>query len=119
MAPPFTPLLINGQWRSSSTNETFDVLNPYSRAIVTTSASASSQDCKDAIEAASSAFSTWERTSLSERSAIFLKAADLLATDKYKEKVFAAAEETATIDYWSGFNWMVSKSNDHTQHLVG
>lgn len=118
MAPPFTPLFINGQWRSASTNETFDVLNPFSRDVVGTSASATGKDCKDAIDAASSAFLTWERTSLSERSAIFLKAADLFATDRYKEKVFGAADETAATDYWSGFQSMVNKISNSVRHLA-
>lgn len=97
MAPPFCPLFIDGQQKPSSTNATFEVRNPFSNKVVTISASASSQDCKDAAEAAGKAFKTWEFTSLTEKRNIFLRAADLLASEEYRQKVNdAEVEETAS-----------------------
>lgn len=99
MSKPFTPLLVNGQFRPASSGKTFEVHNPYSGELVGTAASATSQDCQDAIEAAGKAFQTWEKTPLALRRDILLKAADILVTDKYRKKVQEAIrDETATID---------------------
>ncbi|KAK7687883.1 hypothetical protein QCA50_009102 [Cerrena zonata] len=99
MTTPFTPLLINGQFRPASSGKTFEVHNPYSGELVGTAAAATSQDCKDAIDAAGKAFPTWEKTPLALRRDIMLKAADLLVTDKYRKKVHEALkDETATVD---------------------
>ncbi|KAH9477607.1 Vanillin dehydrogenase [Psilocybe cubensis] len=93
---PFTELFINGRFVPSSTGETFEVRNPYTGAVVGTSASASSEDCKDAIEAAQQALKTWENSPLAQRRDIYLKAAELIMTEKYREKIFQAIrEETA------------------------
>lgn len=104
--PPFTPLFIAGQRISSSAGTTFEVRNPYTKEIVSISASASSQDCKAAIEAAGRAFVRWEQTSLAQRRDIFLKAADIVATERYRAKIMKTIEEeTATVDYWATYNW--------------
>jgi acyl-CoA reductase-like NAD-dependent aldehyde dehydrogenase len=106
---PFTPLSIDGQPRPSSTNETFEVRNPYSSKVVGTAASATSQDCKDAVEAAAKAFVTWERKNLYEKRDIFIKAADLLTTNKYNDKILAAiVEETGAVLSWAQYNIVVS-----------
>ncbi|KII91291.1 hypothetical protein PLICRDRAFT_173167 [Plicaturopsis crispa FD-325 SS-3] len=106
MPAPFTPLWINGQPRPSSTNETFEVRNPYTHELVGTAASASSQDCKDAVDAAAKAFVTWENTPIPQRREVLLKAADALASDKFKKAVIdAGKQETATIDLWVNANW--------------
>ncbi|KAK7687896.1 hypothetical protein QCA50_009115 [Cerrena zonata] len=99
MSTPFTSLLINGQVRPASSGKSYEVRNPFSSEVVGTAASATAQDCKDAIEAAGNAFKTWERSPLAQRRDIFLKAADLLVSDKYKTKILAAIrDETAAVD---------------------
>jgi len=104
---PFIPLYIDGQWRPSSKNETFEVHNPQSNKVVGISASASSQDCKDAVEAAARAFTTWEHVSLPQRRDIFIKAADILR-DKYRDNVLAAvADEIAALS-WAHIDLSVS-----------
>ncbi|KAF9027188.1 Aldedh-domain-containing protein, partial [Hymenopellis radicata] len=80
--PPFTPLFLNGHRVSSSTNATFDVLNPFSKEVVGRSAAASADDCRSAIESAAAAFKTWEKTPLKERQDVVLRVADLLETEK-------------------------------------
>ncbi|KIM85571.1 hypothetical protein PILCRDRAFT_816768 [Piloderma croceum F 1598] len=107
---PFTPLYIDGQWRPSSTDETFEVRNPQSNKVVGTSASASSQDCKDAVEAAARAFTTWEHVGLSQRRDIFIKAADILR-DKYRDKVSAAVADELAITSWVHIDLMSSDRN--------
>ena len=92
-AVPFTRLFIDGEWRPASTGATFDVVNPATSKVVGTSASASADDCVAAIEAAGRAFRTWEHSPLPVRRDVFLRAADLLATEKYKQKVAVATKE--------------------------
>ncbi|KAJ6616495.1 Aldehyde/histidinol dehydrogenase [Mycena sp. CBHHK59/15] len=99
---PFTPLFIDGQQVPSSTNDTFEVYNTSTSAVVGTSASANSADCKAAIEAAGRAFKTWEKTTPYARRDIFLKAADLVSTDRWRELVTQTAlEETGCTHAWA------------------
>ena len=122
---PFTPLYIDGDTVQASNGESFEVRNPYSGQVVGTAASASSVDCKAAIEAAGRAFKIWEHSSPNTRRDIFLKAADLLASDKYKTKITEAIkEETAGADYWGAFNGTMAINVLRTQaglidHLKG
>ncbi|KAF8869639.1 Aldehyde/histidinol dehydrogenase [Gymnopilus junonius] len=107
MSPPLTQLYINGQWVPSSTGDTFKVHNPYSGDVVGLSSSASSDDCKTAIKAASEAFKTWRHTPLTLRRDIFLKAAEIIQSEKYKNKIMqSVAEETAAAAYWGVYNSM-------------
>ncbi|CCM04245.1 uncharacterized protein FIBRA_06412 [Fibroporia radiculosa] len=109
MSTPFTPLYIDGEERQASDKGTFEVRNPYSKEIVTLAASASRDDCKDAIDAAAKAFRTWEHTPLITKRDYFLKAADLLETDKYKAKVAEAINAEAVAgEYMVQFNLMTS-----------
>ncbi|THH32023.1 hypothetical protein EUX98_g2168 [Antrodiella citrinella] len=108
---PFTSLLIDGEFRPSLDDKSFEVYNPYSGQVVGHAASATSQDCKDAIESAGKAFVTWEHTTFDQRRDIFLKAADLLETDQYKEKIVKSIqEETAASDVMLPFNIQVAAS---------
>ena len=95
MAPPFTPLYIDGEWRPASTGATYDVTNPLTGAVVGTAAAASAADCVAAVEAAQRAFKTWESTPAGVRRDIVLRAADILATERYRDKILeACATET-------------------------
>ncbi|KLO14001.1 aldehyde dehydrogenase [Schizopora paradoxa] len=105
MTESVVPLWIGGQQRLASDGATFEVLNPHDRKVVSVSASASSQDCKDAVEAAQKAFLTWEHTAPTVKRGILLKAADLLESEKYKAKIYKAVnEETAGDDMWGMIN---------------
>ncbi|KAI0731376.1 aldehyde dehydrogenase [Earliella scabrosa] len=96
---PFSPLFIDGVWRPASTGATFDVVNPMSGKVVGRAASASAEDCAAAVEAAARAFPLWENTPASVRRDIFLKAADILATERYREKIARLLkEEVAATD---------------------
>ncbi|KAJ6491282.1 Aldehyde/histidinol dehydrogenase [Mycena vitilis] len=85
MAPPFTPLFIDGQQVPASDNATFEVHT--SSDVVGTSASASSADCTAAIEAAGRAFKSWEHTTPYARRDIFFKAADLVSSDRWRDLI--------------------------------
>jgi len=109
MNVPFTPLYINGQERAASSKASFEVRNPYSQEVVTLAASASSQDCKDAVDAAVDAFRNWEHTPHSAKRDLFLKAADILDTEHYRTKVASAMKaETSCGDFLVEFNLQVS-----------
>ncbi|KAK0496525.1 Aldehyde/histidinol dehydrogenase [Armillaria luteobubalina] len=94
-ALPFTPLFINGQKVPSSDNKTFDVVNPYSHAVVGRAASATSGDCLAA--------SRCSPGSLQDRKDVLVKAATIqLILQSLKE-------ETATPVDFCMFNWSSSQ----------
>ena len=106
MAPPFTPLFIDGEWRAASTGATFDVTNPLTGAVVGTAANASATDCAAAAEAAQRAFATWQHTPAGARRDVVLRAADILATERYRRKIVdACAEETCATEDMLGSSW--------------
>lgn len=101
-SPSFVPLWIRGQQRPASDGATFEVRNPQSHKVVSVSASATSDDCKAAVQAAGEAFKTWEHTPMAVKRKIFLKAAELLETEKYAQEVLSAVmEETASEKSWA------------------
>ncbi|KAF8656531.1 hypothetical protein AX16_002495 [Volvariella volvacea WC 439] len=102
----FTPLIIDNKPLSSSTGETFDVRNPYTNKIAGLAASCSLADCRAAIESAARAFESWESSTLPKRRDIFLRAADIVSTQAFKEKIVETMiQETAAMPYWALFNW--------------
>ncbi len=86
---PFTPLLINGKRRPASTGATFEVRNPHTGVLASISASASSDDCRAAIEAAQRAFPAWEDTPSNARRQILLRALATMQSEEWQKKVAA------------------------------
>jgi len=82
----FAPLLIDGERRAASTGATFTVRSPHTGALASTSAAASSEDCRGAIEAAQRAFPAWEATSFSTRRDIMLRAAETIQSEAWQKK---------------------------------
>jgi len=82
----FAPLLIDGERRAASTGETFTVRSPHTGVLASTSAAASSEDCREAIEAAQRAFPAWEATSFSTRRDIMLRAAETIQSEEWQKK---------------------------------
>jgi len=97
----FTPLIVDGQERPADNGEVFEVHRSHSGTLVETAASATIEDCHDAINAASRAFETWEASALVDRRDIFRRAAELLKSAKYAE-LFKEAfnDEVAIAPYW-------------------
>ncbi|EMD35484.1 hypothetical protein CERSUDRAFT_96599 [Gelatoporia subvermispora B] len=105
MSVPFTSLYIAGQYRPASDTGTYEIRNPYSQEIVGLAAAATSQDCRDAVEAANRAYQSWENTPLSVRRDVFLKAAELVQGDKYRQKFTSAVQdETSAVEWMVEFN---------------
>ncbi|GJJ13431.1 hypothetical protein Clacol_007685 [Clathrus columnatus] len=95
-------LWINGQRRPSSTGKTFDVLNGHTREVVTKASSASMEDVYEAIEAAYTAQPSWEATPWRTKRDLFIKAAQLIRTPKYAERIIeAVCQETASQTDWA------------------
>lgn len=114
MELPYTPLFINGEQRPASTAARYEVRNPYSHAIVGYAAAASVKDCHDAVEAAARTFVEWERSPWGVRRDIFLKAANLLATESFKTKVKdALKDEIAASDATVALNFGASIKDLH------
>ncbi|KAF8877200.1 Aldehyde/histidinol dehydrogenase, partial [Infundibulicybe gibba] len=103
--PPCTPLFIDG--RDVESPNTFEVKNPFSGRVVGTAVSASREDCQAAIKAAADAFKGWQKLNLNAKRDIFLKAAAIVATEKYKNLIMTTSqEEVETVSYWSLSDWL-------------
>ena len=77
-----TDLWIGGQWRKSSDNERFDVIDPATERTIASVASASVDDAKAAVDAASEAFESWSVKKPRERGEILRKAYELIIRDQ-------------------------------------
>ncbi|MCF6766103.1 NAD-dependent succinate-semialdehyde dehydrogenase [Thiotrichales bacterium 19S3-7] len=75
---------INGQWVNSSSNKTFDVINPSTLEVIAKVTDCNEQDTTLAIDAASKAFKTWSKTPAKVR-AQYLKKAEQLMLDHVDE----------------------------------
>ncbi|MER0106195.1 NAD-dependent succinate-semialdehyde dehydrogenase [Corynebacterium sp. KPL2895] len=73
-----TQLLIGGEWRDSTSGETFDVENPATGETLTTLSSANSDDAIAALDAACAVQDEWARTTPRERAEILRRAFDLV-----------------------------------------
>jgi succinate-semialdehyde dehydrogenase len=73
-----TQLLIGGEWRDSTSGETFDVENPATGETLATLSSANSDDAIAALDAACAVQDDWARTTPRERAEILRRAFDLV-----------------------------------------
>lgn len=73
-------MFINGEWRGSSTGETFDVLNPATNQTIARVAKGNASDAKAAVDAARTAFDneSWSGKLPGERGMLLWKLADML-----------------------------------------
>ena len=87
---PFTHLLINGERRHASTGATFEVRDPHTGVLASIAATASSEDCRAAIDAAHRAFPTWEETPPNARRQILLRALATFESEEWQKKAAAS-----------------------------
>lgn len=119
----FVPLFIEGQRRPSSTGATFEVRSPADGSVVSVAAAASADDwfvfhvliaivvteirflfSQDAVEAAGKAFVSWSSTTPAFRANILRKAAEVMASSAYAEKIVALnIQEAGISEYFAGF----------------
>src|ERR1700682_4224546 len=76
-----TDLWIGGKWRKSSDGSRFDVIDPATEYKVASVASATVEDAKAALDAASAAFPGWAAKKPRERGEILRKAYELIMRD--------------------------------------
>jgi len=105
-----TDLWIGGQWRKSSDKERFDVIDPATERTIASVASASVDDAKAAIDAASGAFEGWAGRKPRERGEILRKAFELIMRDQERlaklitiENGKALADSRAEVAYSAEF----------------
>ncbi|KAF0293026.1 Succinate-semialdehyde dehydrogenase, mitochondrial [Amphibalanus amphitrite] len=77
-----TQLYIDGHWRQSSDQATFDVLNPATGQVLQACSDATAEDVRDACEAAANAFASFKKTTAKERMVILNKIRDGLLENK-------------------------------------
>jgi len=76
-----TDLYIGGKWRKSSDNKRFDVIDPATEKTIASVASASVEDAKAAVDAASAAMEGWAARKPRERAEVLRKAFELIIRD--------------------------------------
>jgi succinate-semialdehyde dehydrogenase / glutarate-semialdehyde dehydrogenase len=76
-----TDLYIGGKWRKSSDNQRFDVIDPATEKPIASVASASVEDAKAAVDAASAAMEGWAAKKPRERAEVLRKAYELIIRD--------------------------------------
>jgi succinate-semialdehyde dehydrogenase/glutarate-semialdehyde dehydrogenase len=76
-----TDLWIGGKWRKSSDGQRFDVIDPATEGKIASVASATVEDAKAAVDAASDAFPSWAAKKPRERGEILRKAYELIMRD--------------------------------------
>ena len=69
---------IDGKWQKSSSNETYDVINPATEEIIGRASKANSKDVQKAIISAAKGLKIWKNTSPWERAKILRKISDLI-----------------------------------------
>ena len=73
-----TDLYINGNWRESSDEQRFDVINPADESVLASVASASIADARAALDAADGAFAEWAGRTPRQRAEVLRKAFELM-----------------------------------------
>lgn len=76
-----TDLYIDGKWRKASDHQRFDVIDPATEKKIASVSSASIEDAKAAVDAASNAFEGWAGRKPRERGEILRRAFELLTRD--------------------------------------
>ncbi|TFY83136.1 hypothetical protein EWM64_g876 [Hericium alpestre] len=110
-APPVVPAIIDNK-SFSSQDSTFTVQNPRTHAAASLCTSVSLETITHAIERANAAYPAWEATPLWARRDVLLRAADIMATTEWKEKVLQAMrEETNSSPAWAAHNVVNAANN--------
>ncbi|MDZ7869111.1 MAG: NAD-dependent succinate-semialdehyde dehydrogenase [Rheinheimera sp.] len=113
---PPCALLINGQWRQSSSS--FDVINPANGQVLAQVASASLDDAAEALAGATSAFAHWRRSTATERAQLLQRWQQLMLQQRERlaqllcaEQGKPLAEARAEIDYAASYlNWFAGEA---------
>ncbi|KAH8892967.1 ALDH-like protein [Thozetella sp. PMI_491] len=97
------PLWINGERLPAQSSPRFEVIQAAGKKTVHYGASATVEDAKAAITAATAAFPAWSKTPLTKRREILLKAADLLVQRAEELGTMQALETSAPVQFGTMF----------------
>ncbi len=86
-------LFIGGEYRSSSSGETFEIINPATKEVLGEVASATTEDTRAAVDAARAAFPEWALTPPAQRAEILFKVGELLRENTEELAKFLTMEE--------------------------
>jgi len=75
-------ILINGEWKESSSGETFESLNPANKKVIGAFQKGTKDDVKAAVDAAEDAFEKWSSTPAPMRGEILYKASQIMKDEK-------------------------------------
>jgi hypothetical protein len=111
-----TDLWIGGKWRKSSDGGRFDVLDPATEAKIASVASATIEDAKTAVDAASDAFAGWAGRKPRERAEVLRKSFELIMRDAERlaklitiENGKALSDSRGEVAYAEFFRWYAEK----------
>src|SRR3954454_19601770 len=96
-------LLIGGTWRGAGSGASYEKTNPWTGEPSGTSAAATREDARAAVDAAAAAFPAWSQTPVSERKALLDRAAELLM-ERQQGIAAIMTEETGATFGWGMFN---------------
>lgn len=86
-------MYIDGRWVSSSSGETFNVINPATEQVIAAIPKGTKEDAKAALEAAQKSQSIWEDHSPLQRAKYMFKIADFIRDDKERLARILTAEQ--------------------------
>ncbi|KAJ2369954.1 hypothetical protein H4S02_000657 [Coemansia sp. RSA 2611] len=73
---------VNGNWVKAATGKTFDVVDPGTLETIGTVTDMDASDVRKAVDAASTAFASWKKTTAKQRSVLLRKWHDLIISNK-------------------------------------
>lgn len=98
------PLYIGGKNCLSSTGATYEVHSSATGKLVHVAASASADDCNEAVQVAAKAFETWKDVAPAAKETIFLKAAALITSPEYRAQIIKTVKSEISVpDTWGHF----------------
>lgn len=107
---------INGEWKESSSGETFERRNPANGELVGTYAKGTAKDVDDAVAAAAKAFKSWRLYPAPKRGEILFRAAQILEQRKDQLAAEMTEEMGKVLDETKGD---VQEAIDMTYYMAG
>jgi len=96
-AIPNVPLLIDGQFVSSTSSESREVINPATQEVLARVPFATDEEVQRAVASAKAAFATWRKTPIGARARIFLRYQQLIREHLSELAALLTAEQGKTL----------------------
>src|SRR5712675_3644469 len=92
-------LYAGGEWRSATSERTFDIHEPFGGQLYAKVAAGGAEDARIAVQAAADAFPAWSQTTPAERASLFLKAGEVVKRRRTEIADVLARETGSTISF--------------------